>query len=1106
MKEIKMSEQNYITHKELLTFSNLTNLEWQFVELGGPEEGHKSKKNKPDSTKLRDLLTPGNFYRIKKEKGEEIRDYIYGKDGLGNYDDEEGRKEMAKYASVAMGYKEQGAGFLGNWEVVYAGDRYKVIRDFYDGLLKAKYEEEDSKDADNIPEPGDEEHPLPSRNYIESNQDKKEKLKLYINGISAAAQFVPLAIELSCADEIFNLRKVADGLEDSLKSLDDLTDDTVDTFISKNLGANYKGLLEGSVKSWSLFSVTNGLDIYQKGLKSEIKDIEKNKKIEEMTPTEKEIIKDNREIPKVGFTKELNLSAGTKERDGFRVVAFKNGEQIVIAYRADEDSDGKTLPPDRDLLQLVYDKVYFEHCQYKGKSEQSEIRFVGLNEGADLAAVSSLLYEQPCSTFYTKNPRIKGYIDLTPDDLNSNYQTTAETFQESTQTLASEAALEVATGILLSQGVIPGLVVISVKELLDVLFDLYQQAQIEEFYDNLKIYGLLENGGGKQDKIGAISSTKADATYTAKSEPKAESIGGKSKDKENNKEVRGKITSAINEKDKLEIGIGDDNIPVKIEDAFYIWSKNLADEFEKESGQYVSKEYNENNRDGGSYGRGRTTKTKSKKCILDESNEKGVFEMRVEEYLKVAGASDYDKATNITGKERIVGKRIYNTVKYIYSLQQSYLSNENDITYIYPNLPDGSEVGQEKINIDEEIPQQVEYRPDISQHFFDKEDEYVFLPYINDGKKGKKGENKEGKLNTDGKLNKKYKCKALASMIARVPNILDQTYYIKQSKVDDLEKSIEVKTIRIDHIEVDGDELKPEIIEDNYSEGCKLKCDFKNNSVEKALKQFLTYEDMCAAAFADFHYYKKVYDELEDLIKNHIRVKRKGPANSEIKLGKGDGKKYIGFDDIKSKLRIEGLNLPINKIGELKGSMHIDKGEPQTIKLKMDNQKKLKSEDYNSDSTIEINGKQIGQAKYIVDGVKEQVNDNNSDGLIVYENGKEKLCESTEDIVNLTQFNQKWTIEEYHETIEVEEKDKEDINIRYIHVYMPEDLSSIDSSASKPYLIIRYGHGERYDNVLKIKGFTYKRFDYGIYLPRGHKLKGSLNAEVAVQKHKEFKF
>ena len=431
-----MSDQNQITHKVLLTFSNLTNLEWQFVNIEAIKNGRKigSGGQSTQSLKLRDLLTPKNFVRYDEEIDDYTYPYLKGKQGqnitLTDKERKEGRKEMAKYASVAMGYKEQEAGFLGDWEVVYAGDRYKVIRDFYDGLLKAKYEEEDSKDADNIPEPGDEEHPLPSRNYIESNQDKKEKLKLYMNGISAAAQFVPLAIELSCADEIFNLRKVADGLEDSLKSLDDLTDDTVDTFISKNLGANYKGLLEGSVKSWSLFSVTNSLDIYQKGLKSEIKDIEKNKKIEEMTPTEKEIIKDNREIPKVGFTKELNLSAGTKEGDGFRVVVFKKDDQIVISYRAEEDSNGETLPPDRDLLQLVYNRVYFNNCEGKKEGHKPEIRFVGLNAGADLGAVSSLLYEQPCSTFYTKNPRIKGYIDFTPDDLNNNYQTNTETEKE----------------------------------------------------------------------------------------------------------------------------------------------------------------------------------------------------------------------------------------------------------------------------------------------------------------------------------------------------------------------------------------------------------------------------------------------------------------------------------------------------------------------------------------------------------------------------------------------------------------------------------------------------------------------------------------------------
>jgi len=421
-----------VSQKELLLFSNLTNLEWQFVNLDRDNEDEGKR-----STKLRDLLTPKNFVRYDEEIDDYTYPYLKGKQGqnitLTDKERKEGRKEMAKYASVAMGYKEQEAEFLGNWEVVYAGDRYKVIRDFFDGLLKAKYEEEDSKDADNIPEPGDEDHPLSSREEVEENQNKKTQLKLFVNGISVAAKLAPLAIQLSCADEVFNLHKFADGIEDSLSSVDELTDQVTKKFINKQIGAGYKGLLEGSITSWSLFALKHGFDISQKSLKSDIKNINEEKQVEidtdNMTEEEKQKIKEKKSS-KLGFTKKLNLQAGTKEGDGFRVVVFKKDDQIVISYRAEEDSNGETLPPDRDLLQLVYNRVYFNNCEGKKEGQKPEIRFVGLNAGADLGAVSSLLYEQPCSTFYTKNPRIKGYIDLTPDDLNSNYQAHIEREEE----------------------------------------------------------------------------------------------------------------------------------------------------------------------------------------------------------------------------------------------------------------------------------------------------------------------------------------------------------------------------------------------------------------------------------------------------------------------------------------------------------------------------------------------------------------------------------------------------------------------------------------------------------------------------------------------------
>ena len=61
-----MSEEK-ITHKELLTFSNLPNLEWEFVDLVAiKERQHDSIDGEVSSgdsysTQLNDLLAPENF-------------------------------------------------------------------------------------------------------------------------------------------------------------------------------------------------------------------------------------------------------------------------------------------------------------------------------------------------------------------------------------------------------------------------------------------------------------------------------------------------------------------------------------------------------------------------------------------------------------------------------------------------------------------------------------------------------------------------------------------------------------------------------------------------------------------------------------------------------------------------------------------------------------------------------------------------------------------------------------------------------------------------------------------------------------------------------------
>lgn len=122
-----------VTHKELLTFSNLTNLEWEFVELYDNETGRKK-----DNTFIRDLLDPENFVRIDEEENEfgDNVNYVYGeRDQNGNYIRETGLMELRQKAGIAMEYLEkleagnnEGA-FLRDWEVIYGGDKYKILEE-----------------------------------------------------------------------------------------------------------------------------------------------------------------------------------------------------------------------------------------------------------------------------------------------------------------------------------------------------------------------------------------------------------------------------------------------------------------------------------------------------------------------------------------------------------------------------------------------------------------------------------------------------------------------------------------------------------------------------------------------------------------------------------------------------------------------------------------------------------------------------------------------------------------------------------------------------------------------------------------------------------------
>jgi hypothetical protein len=166
-----------ITHRELLTFSNLANLEWQFVDIEGIRQLRKSgqKGENIQSTKLNDLLSdPKSFVETDREGNVEA--YQYGANDDGEFiNTEKGLAEMRSKAGIAMEYlekyQEEGneeGKFIEDWEVVYGADNYKVVKDYIDQIQADVNPDKDREDLESI---------VPSRDEIKENKKYQARIK-----------------------------------------------------------------------------------------------------------------------------------------------------------------------------------------------------------------------------------------------------------------------------------------------------------------------------------------------------------------------------------------------------------------------------------------------------------------------------------------------------------------------------------------------------------------------------------------------------------------------------------------------------------------------------------------------------------------------------------------------------------------------------------------------------------------------------------------------------------------------------------------------------------------------------------------------------------------
>ena len=153
-----MSSKDDISHKELLTFSNLTNLNWEFSNLEPSVEVDQDGNEYYEFPSLDDLLDPEVFAR-RDDEGE-IEEYVYMDDvsnpeEVTEADRKQGLKNLRQKAGIAMEYSEKSdegepGEFLEDWEVIYGADKYKVMADYLDerealirGLVEDVTDEED---------------------------------------------------------------------------------------------------------------------------------------------------------------------------------------------------------------------------------------------------------------------------------------------------------------------------------------------------------------------------------------------------------------------------------------------------------------------------------------------------------------------------------------------------------------------------------------------------------------------------------------------------------------------------------------------------------------------------------------------------------------------------------------------------------------------------------------------------------------------------------------------------------------------------------------------------------------------------------------------------
>ncbi|BDU50856.1 hypothetical protein [Haliovirga abyssi] len=551
-----MTKTINIKDNELLTFNNLANLEWQFLSIFNSEK----KISDNQSTLLKDLLTPESFvreYDDKKTKKIKTRP-VYGNQNE-QLDKTQALIEMRKSAGIGMEYlsKLDSVGkFLGEWEVIYGGDKYKIVSeyltknmsDYVDIYATSLNEilEKSKSDKDNL----DNLEKLKTKIKNQSDANFNKLLKaLEENNVedekNIKKQLVKDLLNLPSREKVEQLKKSIQILEMTMFIVSNVPGNIMPAFFfskvggteAKFFGSGIKTLLKESLEGASDFSKyfkkftgelselmrvrfnnSNKLEklmilsdiLFDKGSYFTFKGIDAG--LNALGDYEKNNgkVSDEKNLGEITLTEELDMFD-----DGFRVFVLKKGEDILIISKNIEDNKSvqskKALPKNLDYLRIVYNKI-------KDDNPGSNILLSGLDNGADISFVTGILTERQSKLYYSNPPKnLIDFINFTTEDIKRDYSSTNKIVITGLESyIASELYATLCYSVL--EGGTPYLIVLGLDFVLSVIsgaIEIFEDIKIRKLYSELLSKEIIddENSGIKGYITNRLEKSISDGTY-----------------------------------------------------------------------------------------------------------------------------------------------------------------------------------------------------------------------------------------------------------------------------------------------------------------------------------------------------------------------------------------------------------------------------------------------------------------------------------------------------------------------------------------------------------------------------------------------------------------